>query len=301
MTYATDTGYSNYTPPKHHTIADTCMLVVLERNRLGTSKRADKATEQRIRQQEGDNSITIIRHLFKEGIVRDTMRVEDEAYRDHKDMTAAWLDRGPRLLPAERFEAYSTKMSDYQAQLAPMAQQVRDNWHMLVAGDMRRREVAGVKGVSLADYPEQHQVDTMFTLEWRVMPVPADDDFRVQVPQHVKDKHQKYLELAVQNAQQELMARLLKPLQAAAEKLSVPLGEKGSVFRDTLVGNLRAALQQARSLNLGDDSEVVSIANDIEQMLNSGELNTDALRNTQLARDKAAEKLHNLASRFSGL
>lgn len=287
--------------PEQHTIADTCVLVVLERNRLTTSKRADKTTEQRIRQQEGDNSITIIRHLFKEGIVRETMRVEDEAYRDHKEMTAAWIDRGPRLLPGTKFQAYADLMTSYQARLAPLAKQVQDNWPQLVQSDMQRREVAGVKGVSIDDYPDQAQVDQMFTLEWRVMPVPKDDDFRVQVPQHIKDKHQKYLELAVQNAQQELMARMLKPLQAAAEKLSVPLGEKGAIFRDTLVGNLKAALEQARALNLSGDSEVSQIADEIEHMLSSGELNTDALRNTQLARDKAADKLHGLASRFAGL
>ena len=289
--------------PEQFTIADTCVLVALERNRLTTSRRADRSIEQRIRQGEGDNSITVIRHLFKDGLVRDAIKVEDEAYRAHKDMTAAWIDRGPRLLHGGRMADYANMIEGFKSQLAPLAKQVKDNWSQLVQEDVNRRQVAGAKSVSVDEYPTLFDINSrdLFTLEWRPMPVPKDSDFRVQVPQHIKDRHKKYLELAVQGAQEELMQRILKPLQAAAEKLSVPVGEKGAIFRDTLIGNLKLAVEQARSLNLGNDSTINGIADEIDAMLNAGKLEPDALRTAQQSRQDAAAKLHSLASRFNGL
>lgn len=291
------------TTPEHFTIADTCVLVALERNRLSTSRRAERSVEDRIRQGEGDNSITVIRHLFKDGPVRDAIRVEDDAYRAHKDMTAAWIDRGPRLLHGSRMEEYASMIEKFKNQLAPLAAEVKSNWYKLVDDDVRRRQTAGAKGVSTDEYPTLQDVMTrdLFSLEWRPMPVPKDDDFRVQVPQYIKDRHQKYLDLAVQQAQEELMQRMLKPLQAAAEKLSVPVGEKGSIFRDTLIGNLKLAVEQARSLNLGGDSTIAGIADEIDNMIQQGQLEPDALRNAQQSRSDAAAKLHSLAGRFAGL
>lgn len=284
-----------------HSIADTCLLVVLEQKRISTRKRADKATEARIRAQEGDDTLTINRHLFKGGEVRDLFTIMRQAYDVHKAMTAPWVDKGPRILPGARFDDYATKMEDFKDQLAEKLPDVIARWPQLVAEDIQRRTAGGHRGVSTADYPDRYRASRAFQLEWRAMPVPKTDDFRVEVPDYVKRKQQDMLQHAVEGIRADLLRRMLEPVQAAAEKLSVPIGEKGSVFRDSLVGNLKAAVEQAKSLNINNDPDIDALIASLDKLLQGDAQSPKALRELADARQRTASQLTDIANRFKGL
>lgn len=286
---------------KHHTIADNCVLATLECHRVSTSRRASKSAEQRIRNEENDNSLTLRRNLFKDGPVRDLLRLIDAAYNDHKELTAPWIDKGPRLLPGPRFQAYADRMNDHAAAIDKAAQDVVANWSQLVHADIQRRQTTGQKQISIDEYPTQDQAAQAFGIQWRVAPVPQDSDFRVQVPEYVKQRQRESLQRAVDGVRVDLLKRMLEPVRRAAEKLAVPIGEDGSVFRDSLVGNLKDALAQAQHLNISGDPDIAAAVTELRQTLMEDVGTAESLRLQQEKRTQAASKLSKLADTFEGL
>jgi hypothetical protein len=284
-----------------YTLADSCLLVRLEQRKISTRKRADKYTEARIRQQENDDSLTINRHLFKTGPVRDVMVIIRKAYDEHKAMTAPWVDKGPRLLPSNLFDQYAETMERYKDELAQTLPEVLRNWQQYIASDIQRRTLAGQRSVSVTDYPSQGHAARAFSIEWYCEPVPQSGDFRVDVPEYIKQRNRDRMELAIEGVRADLLRRLLDPLHAAAERLSVPIGEKGAVFRDSLIGNLRTAVEQARALNVGADPAVSDLVNDVETLLRGEARAPDALRNQQQARENAVRKLRSITDRFKSV
>lgn len=289
------TNMTDYADPTTITIADTCLLAALERRRISTT-RADKRTAERIQREEQDSSITLNRHMFKAGPVRELIRLMDAAYAEHKKLTAPWVDKGLRILPGERFEQYAAAMNTHEARVELARRPVIADWDALVDADVVSRGT----GADRAQYPTQEQAARTFGISWRVQPVPTDSDFRVRVPEYVKQRQREYLDHAAERVRAELLGELLNTLRSAAEKLAVPIGEAGSVFRDSLINNIRDAVERAKTLNVSNDPDIADAAATVEALLaSSGQL--DSLRQQQQHRENVASKLSQLAGQFASL
>ena len=290
---------------KVHTLADSCMLAVLCRKRLATTRRVDDGTRDSIRAQLGDESLSLSKHLFKAGPVRELLRMLDRIYDEHKQLTAPYVDRGPRLLPAAKFEDYAEVMTSHETNLAEAAQGVIANWEQHVADDMlaRANKATSAKAAMIdrSEYPAAHEARHMFSMTWKVKPLPAGQDFRTEVPDYVKERLADEMNEACDILRRDLLQRMVKPVREAVEKLKVPIGEKGSVFRDSLVENLQSALKTAQDLNVGGDEELTAAINEMRLIVHGHIGSPDTLRNMQDKREKAANKLAALTDTLSGL
>lgn len=288
------------------TIADTCMLAVLSRKRLRTTRQVAHHVRDTVRQQLGDESLTLSKHLFKEGPVRDLLRLLDRAYDEHKDITAAYIDRGPRVLPGDMFDIYAETMEGYKAKIEAEGQKVFDNWDALCDADVEHRKRKCLNDtqrslVSRSEYPTQEQAEHMFSMTWCVRPIPKGEDFRTQVPEYMKARLQDELDEAVSVVRRDMIQRMLKPVADAVEKLKVPIGEKGSVFRDSLVENLQHSLHTAKSLNVNDDPALSDAITEMNLVVNGYVGSADSMRTMQEKRDMAAKKLDELVGTFTSL
>lgn len=290
---------------KVHTLADTCMLAVLSRTRLATTRRVDDSTRDSIRTQLGDESLTLSKHLFKAGPVRELLRMLDRIYDTHKQLTAPYVDRGPRLLPAAKFEDYAETMTEYETTLSTASKSIIAQWEQLVANDMtdRASKVTGAKAAMIRrdEYPAAHEAQHMFSMTWKVKPLPVGQDFRTEVPEYVKERLADEMNEAVEVVRRDLLQRMMKPVRDAVEKLKVPIGEKGSVFRDSLVENLQSALKTAQDLNVGGDTELTAAIDEMRLIVHGHIGSPDTLRNMQEKREKAVAKLSALTDTLAGL
>lgn len=290
---------------KIHTLADTCMLAVLSRKRLATTRRVDDGTRDSIRNQLGDESLTLSKHLFKDGPVRELLRLLDRIYDTHKELTAPYVDRGPRLLPAVKFEEYAEIMTEYENKLSAGAASLMANWEQYVANDMvsRANKSIATKAALITrdEYPTAREAAQMFSMTWKVKPLATGSDFRTTVPEYVKERLQDEMDEAVDIIRKDLLQRMLKPVQDAVEKLRIPIGEKGSVFRDSLVENLQSALKTASDLNVGGDAELTAAIAEMRLIVHGHIGSPDTLRTLQDKREKAAAKLAALTNTLSGL
>ena len=290
---------------KVHTLADSCMLAVLSRKRLATTRKVDNDTRDSVRTQLGDESLTLNKHLFKAGPVRELLRLLDRVYDHHKEVTAPYVDRGPRLLPSSKFDEYAEAMNEYELKLAAATAPIIADWERHVADDMadRASKATAAKAgmISREEYPSAYEAQHMFSMTWKVKPLPVGQDFRTQVPDYVKERLADEMNEAVDIIRADLLKRMLKPVQEAVKKLQIPIGDPGSVFRDSLVENLQSALKTAQDLNVGGDDTLTGAINEMRLIVHGHIGSPDTLRNMQDKREKAAAKLAALTDTLSGL
>jgi len=279
------------------TLADKAMLARLARRRMNTSVR-DKALEAHVRHETQDDSVIVTKHLFrvKSCYVRKLISKYDEVYRLHMDSTMPWIDRGPRLLPSKLYFNYMERMRQAIEEVDQLVPFLFRNWGSLVDQDVISRGGTA----SGHDYPSAATVANAFSIDLQILPLPDTSDFRVDVDDATRDALQGALQEAEQAARADIIRRMLEPVERAVEKLQVPIGEQGSVFRDSLVSNLLGGIHQAKLLNISDDADLSHAIEEIEARV-TAVAKPEALRNSVDHRTKAAKELADIMGKLGTL
>jgi hypothetical protein len=140
----------------------------------------------------------------------------------------------------------------------------------------------------------------MFSFDLKVFPIPDESDFRVDVGDEAREAVRQAVQEAEDNLRGDAIRSLLLPLQRAVEKLAVPIGEDGSIFRDSLVENIKSGIQRARDWQVNDPA-LNQMVDELEQALDQHVPTPDALRVTQTGRDNAREKFDDIMKRIGAL
>jgi hypothetical protein len=261
-----------------------------------------------VRETYADSSLNVRANQFASGPVRELLRISDRAYAEHAEMTVPYAERGARLLPGDRFEHYAARMEHYKAELERQLPYVVEHWDELVTIDIESRQAQArhrkphetPKPISRDTYLRADQVVKSFGIEWDVSPVPYND-FRTQMPEYVKEKNRAKMQYVEQLVRREVIGRMLEPVKHAIEKLEIPLGEKGSVFRDSMMSNLQDVLQQAAQLNVADDPDIAKAIQEMTVVVHGYMGSAESLRTQAEHRKNAAAKLNELSNMFNGL
>ena len=98
-----------------------------------------------------------------------------------------------------------------------------------------------------------------------------------------------------------IIGELLEPMTLAVKKLAVPIGDKGSIFRDSLIDNMVEVADRMARINLSDDPVVADQIKDLRSLVGTYANNKDVLRNSQTVREKAAAQIDALCGQMQGL
>jgi len=286
------------------TIADRCVLVRLKNGKPRMSRR-DKTLEERVRAQEGDEGVVLTRKLFpnKNSPVHECNTLSNSIYAYHKKVSKPWLDDGPRTLLSERVDEYIHEMNRLIAELAPRAAFVRANWDQLVQEAIAYRTAnAGPGSVAPTpdEYPSAADIDGMYNPVYAIRPIPDDGDFRTTNPA-AEALYRQELAEAEETVRNATLMTTLQALRRAVDKLQVPIGEDGAVFRDSLVKNITSAVQEVEDYNLSNDPQITQVAQAIRDVLAGFNNNPEVLRTVQGARADTADRLKVIADKLGDL
>lgn len=231
------------------------------------------------------------------------LKAAQEAYQElytyHQKHTIPWTDAGPRLLPARAYMEYTTEMRTLRAACDNAVMRLAHSWSADVDDDRCR---LGAMFVA-TDYPSD--IAARFYHELNFMPVPTAGDFRVEIdPEDLAS-----LEMAIKSAElgatKHIVESLLEPLAKMAEKLAVPIGEEGSVFRNTLLDNLAEVVDRLPALDISDDPAIAAAITRTKVLVEKyGDMH-DALRSSPEVRSAAANEaqsqVEDIMKNFAGL
>lgn len=307
---------------------ERAMLSVLKRKDTRMTRAYDEDTQEELRAAAGDASLTANKRLFRDDTspVRQLKRLSDQLYRFHLSHTLESGTTGERvldLIPKSGEHVIVEFSSEIRSRISDVTHklehEVIPRWDELVQNDIAyRSEVAKadpnpvtrqkkLDRIHAGEYPTAEDMRRQFTIEWDLKPLaddsaiarlaggPADllDKARADVSKIISD---------VQNAARADMAgRMLAPINKAIAKLKVSIDEKGSVFRDSLINNLTEELDNITDLCIINDPETHAALAEAQAVLKQQMPSHEAIRTSQDARDKAVNKLDDLAKKFSGL
>lgn len=253
-------------------LAETCTLVVFKASQW-TGRKLDKGATAQVL--EANNASTgaasVHKHLVGKDALGSINGIVSEARTFHYSETLSWLDDGPRILPAKRFENYMDAMDAFERRFrdavnafcADYETYVERAQHML--GGMFKR----------ADYPSALRIASHF--DWNVSPLPIPDqsDFRADLPATAMARAKADVERRANDAMalavRDVFERVHDKVSAVVEKLTTYKPATGDhkaqgIFRDSLIDNVRALVSVLPDLNVTGDARIAALANAMEAL-----------------------------------
>lgn len=309
-------------------INDRAMISVLKRRDTRMTSVYDEATQDELREAIGDNSLTANKRLFKheDSPVRELIRLSNALYRFHNQHTLESGTIGERVLDLQPRKGEHVLVEFRRAideRISQIMEKARNDlyprWDDIVQQDIDfRSEVAKadpdpssrarkLSRISVHEYPTADEMLNQFSISWDLKAI-SDESAIARLtrgPAEILEKARSDVQRIIAGVQhsvkQDLAERMLSPITRAVAKLEVPIGEKGSVFRDSLIDNLKEQLDHISNLCIIDDPDTHAAIAKARAVIDQTLPTHEALRTSQDARDKALNQLNDLAKTFNGL
>ena len=217
-----------------------------------------------------------------------------KVYEYYKDHSLPWMSDGARIIPSAELLDFTAEVTRLKENCMALVSRLHDNWNAAVQEDANRMGSL----FNPLDYPDADTMASLWDIRLVVMPISDGGDFRTEVSDDIKAALDAELQETEAMATEHCMKELLEPITAMAERLSVPVGEAGSVFRDTLVSNLKDAATRVKKLNINDNDTINSTCDRVLSVLSGVDAQTlrdvDGVRNSVASSMRALQK--NLAA-----
>ena len=218
-----------------------------------------------------------------------------EARTYHNEMTLSWNDQRQRLLPSSLFSDYTAAIRKLQSDLETEVQEFKKAYPNLVneatywLGDLFER----------ADYPDEREIEKKFGLEMEVSPMPASNDFRVQISDQEKEQVKKQISQTMEKKFEKAMKRIWEKIYVAVEKIHKKTSDKDAVFRNSMMKNFKSLVDLLPELNITNDEKLTEMTEVLKNQVY--DYDPDELRKNKETRKEAANKTKQILDNLEGL
>lgn len=280
------------------TLKDKAVLVRLKRGSVA-SYRKDKSATEMVEQTVGRTHMgNFSKHLLKNSNnFKAVQTAMYDLYKYHVQNTLPWLDEGLRILPSNTYMEYTQEMDSYRALVQSAVRRLQYTWASEISQDAHRLGQL----FNPDDYPDQSKLPDLFYVDLAFLPVPDTADFRVDISEQHKQSLTQAIHDAEQSAATHVLEQLLEPLQRMAEKLRVPIGEDGAIFRNSLTENLLDTAARMERINISEDQTIAAAIQQVKTLAKTAVLRTDQLRENPTIRQDTATEVEAMLANLGGL
>jgi len=246
-------------------LTERAMLVDLTVRRWGGYK-SDKVVNQEVA--DNHNSDITMGNYAKRLIDRKVAfkrinEIHTQASTIHFTYTLPWLDTGQRILSSAAYFIYTEKMRAVKADWEDAVQEFCTEFPAYV--EEARQRLNGLFRES--EYPSVGQVRSKFSLGYHFTPMPAAQDFRVDLNDEeqaaVKADIEANVQEGLKDALRDIAGRIEQRVGHMAERLraySVTEEGKKGIFRDSMLENVKSLVELIPVLNITDDPTLTALA-----------------------------------------
>lgn len=209
-----------------------------------------------------------IKQKYPDWALEPLEKLVNEARAYHSEVTLVF-DAGIGILPGPLIMDYGDKMREFKGRF----DNLRDSHFRVKYPEMIDWAKVEHNGTFEADdYPPVEDLMDSFYFKTEPLPVPDAGHFE-RTMKSLLGVDAEGIDVRVQDAmeeaQKELMRRLIEPVRAMASKLAEPQkeGKDCPVFRDTLVGNIRQIVKLAPKLNIAGDPQIDAFVKEVKSSL----------------------------------
>lgn len=202
-------------------------------------------------------------------------------------MTLPWGDDSSRLLSAANYIDFSSAMLEERGKCEAAYEQFFQAYPGLVAQAAQR---LGPQLFRAGDFPSPGAIRLKFGFTLTVMPVPAKEDFRVDLGAELQEQLRRDIERTVSDrfveAHKEVWTRVLDTLRHFASTMA----QENKIFRDSTVFKLAELARLAPKLAVKPDPALEQVCHDIVKLTSS--VTPSDLRENPALRASAADRAH---------
>lgn len=289
--------------PKPKQLNEKAILVQLATSRARTRKR-DVGAEAFVQEQLGDEGLTTYQNLFRDKTnpVNKLLTVHGQVYTNHVKETIATPTKGQRLLPIQIYDEYRISFAAKKSDMEAMKRVVMPYYDDYVRLDIASRSASAVAQgkparASVADYPSSYEFESKLTVDLRLIPLPEKRHFLFDLSDEDIAVFEDGLREMEMMARQETVKSMLIPLKKLVDKLAVPIGNEGSVFRDSMLENVIEGVEQAKRLCIDDSPEIHAVIAALDTEVKR--YSHAWLRESPIMRTQANKNLSDIADQMS--
>lgn len=282
-------------------LSDKCMLVKLTIKRAALTKRDQYLTD-KIQQQEGDQSLTVLTKLFrdKSSPINQIMTAVNEVYAYHRKHTLPYVDAGPRILPSDTYMDYTAEMKHLIAKVDNLLAQWMPDYDMLVQQDVMYRNAGHAAGrATVDDYPSAEKFAQAMSVEYRFSPMPDSRHFLFDLSDDDLQAFEAAENEAAATANADTVARMLKPLHSLVERLKEYQGQKGERFHNSLIQNVIEGCDLAEKLAINPTEELTNEIRSLREAAQACLADVEIIKGSANARASAKARLEEVAKRMA--
>jgi hypothetical protein len=212
---------------------------------------------------------------------------------EHYQNTLAWSDEGWRLLPTANYQEYSGFTRKRKAEFTTLLDEFLQEYPTL--RDSAKIRLNGM--YKEEDYPTISQIRNKFGFYLDFSPLPAQGDFRVDLPsediRRIESAMQDRVALATSDAMKDAWQRLQDCVKHIHDRMSTP----DAIFRDSLIYNARELCDVLGRLNVTGDTQLEAFRAEVEESLAAND--PDTLRENDSLREDTAVLADDILTRMS--
>jgi hypothetical protein len=261
-----------------------------------TTSHRDVQAETFAQQQLADTGLRVSNSLFRTGPIRELLNLTNTVYTTHKQETLPYIDRGPRLLTVSNYEKYRSTMRALVSAVETRSHELRPAFAQHVNDDIR---VRGARA-ALTDYPSEDEFFDSLRLKFTFAPLPDKAHVLFDMSDEDRAALEQQMQEVIDLAKADLTSRLRDPMKHLLDKLRVPVGAPGSIFRDSAVENVVDAVQTVRRMAM-DDPEILAACDEVSAAFVGHGRNPQVLRESPIVREQMVNKLADIEKKMGWL
>jgi len=276
-------------------LSEKAMVVRLTMHKWGARKKEkDVARAVSIQYEAEDGSVITTKHLVDKDVLKAIDRPYGKLYWYHIENTLPWDDAGGRILPAANYFQYNEKARALIAACDAAVDILLDRFEEAKANAKRSLG----KLYRESDYPTRHELKRKYGVNITVMPLPAVEDFRVDLGDVEVTNIKKQLAENLSEKYDEAMMDLYERVRDVVGKFADTMNDPEKIFRDSKVNNIASLVEILPRLNLTGNGKLEKIRKEIEAKLLG--YDTEQLRNEPDKRAEAAKAADEILKKMSG-
>lgn len=272
-------------------IQEKAMLVQLTIKQW-TNKKQDKKVTAEVETAHGaHNAGRFNKDLVDKALLVPHTKLISAIRERHYALTLAWSDNGQRLLPSKLFMDYTTYIRKAKVDFTKLTTDFVNNYPAAVQAARQRLGTM----YDPDDYPDVSEMSTRFDLAVDFSPIPAANDFRVEVNAEDAEEIRSSITQSVHAKQEAAVkatfARVREVVSKIYERLSIP----DAIFKDTLITNAEDLCTVLNGLNITNDPLITQLEHDIRTQLIEP---PEALRRNSALRGRVAHAAQEIMQRI---
>ena len=229
-----------------------------------TGRKTDKKITGEVEQAHGaHDSGKFNKTLVDKALLDPISKIAGRARDYHYTMTLPWSDSGPRLLPSALFMEYTTTFRSMKLEFEKAVNTMVSMYPIEVQSARNRLGTMYEPG----DYPDPADMYMKFDIKVDFMPVPAGEDFRVDVSAEAQAELRASVTESIHTRQVAAVSATYERIHEAVSKIEERLSKPDAIFKDSLIHNAIQLCQVLDGLNITNDLQITAIAEDIRQNL----------------------------------